>query len=217
LDGLAGTLAGCTHGIESSFTTAGRLPQIVTDMCFDAPAYLTKLPTQRTLRFDKSSLIHTDGSKADTSLGTGIYDGPRNRLVAVMPTGHTGQLNTVPKAEGTAILAALQAAPPGEDVTILTDSLTLIHVIHSPTRYRVHKQKHLLKKVVNIMLSRPGRTTMYKVRAHVGVAGNELSDQQNWRRRHNLRRTRERQRLPSEMLLMQHNTSLRPRPRPQPP
>jgi ribonuclease HI len=138
------------------------------------------LPTHRPLRFDSAQLIYTDGSKQGSAIGSGVYDGPRNRLLGVMPRGHAGQLNTVPKAEGTAMLAALQAAPDGEDVTLLTDSLTLIHMLRSmlsnPTRYRVHKHKHMLKKIVNTMLSRGGSTTIHKVRAHIGVAGNELAD-----------------------------------------
>ena len=96
-----------------------------------------------------------------------------------MPKAHAGQLNTVPKAEGTAVLAALQAIPPEEDLTILTDSMTLLnmitHMLHSPTHYRVHKHKHMLKKNVIILLSRQGTTTFYKVRAHIGVVGKELA------------------------------------------
>ena len=40
----------------------------------------------------------------------------------------------------------------------------------------MHKHKHMLKKIVNAMLSRSGSTHMFKVRAHIGVAGNELAD-----------------------------------------
>ena len=146
----------------------------------DLAAFVASLPTQRPLRFDSAQLIYTDGSKQGSAIGAGVYDGRRRRPVGVMPRGHAGQLNTVPKAEGTGILAALQAVPDGEDVTLLTDSLTLIHmlrsVLHTPTSYRVHKHKHMLKRVVNAMLSRQGATTIYKVRAHIGVRGNELAD-----------------------------------------
>lgn len=66
------------------------------------------------------------------------------------------------------------------DATILTDSLTLIQqidsAIASPTRWRIHKHKHMLKKIVNKLLSRTGSTYLYKVRAHIGVHGNELAD-----------------------------------------
>ena len=62
----------------------------------------------------------------------------------------------------------------------MTDILTLIHMLrttlHTPTRHRVHKHKHMLRRIVNAMLSRAGTTSLYKVRAHVGVAGNELAD-----------------------------------------
>ena len=139
----------------------------------DLAAFVASLPTQRPLRFDSTQLVYTDGSKQGSAIGAGVYDGRRRRLVSVMPRGHAGQLNTVPKAEGTGILAALQAVPDGEDVTLLTDSLTLIHmlrsVLHNPTGYRVHKHKHMLKRIVSTMLSRQGATTSFKVRAHIGV------------------------------------------------
>lgn len=49
-------------------------------------------------------------------------------------------------------------------------------MLYSPTKYRVHKHKHMLNKIVNAMLGRSGATTIYKVRAHIGVVGNELAD-----------------------------------------
>ena len=123
----------------------------------DLAAFVASQPTQRPLRFDSAQLIYTDGSKQGSAIGAGVYDGRRRRLVGVMPRGHAGQFNTVPKAEGTGILAALQAVPDGEDDTLLTDSLTLIHMLRSvlqtPTSYRVHKHKHMLKRIVNAMLS----------------------------------------------------------------
>ncbi len=149
---------------------------------FDETAFLSNLPlaATRTFRLDPATVIYTDGSKQDKYLGAAVYDGRRNKVTAIMPEGHAGQLNTVPKAEGTAILEALQAAPNEEDITILTDSLTLIHQIDSvltnPTRWRIHKHKHMLKKIVHRLLSRAGATTIYKVRAHIGVTGNEIAD-----------------------------------------
>ena len=48
--------------------------------------------------------------------------------------------------------------------------------LHSPCRYSVHKHKHMLTRIINGMLSREGTTTIYKVRTHIGVKGNELAD-----------------------------------------
>jgi ribonuclease HI len=163
-----------------SFEKASELQKLQPRVVYPMEDYVDSLPKERPLRFDSKALVYTDGSKKGAALGAGIYDGPGNKLLALCPTGHAGQLNTVPKAEGTAILAALQQIPAETDVTILTDSLTFIQMLqsmlHNPTRYRVHKHKHLIKRIVNLLLSRTGSTTFYKVRAHVGVAGNELAD-----------------------------------------
>ena len=70
-----------------------------------------------------------------------------------------------------------------DDVTILTDSMTSLHLIRkairSPMRLQDNKHHELLEEIVNILIERSEanlRTTIGKVKAHVGIHGNEQAD-----------------------------------------
>ena len=166
-------------------------PTLTTHPPHAIASLLPDLPTQRTLRFRQSAtrLIYTDGSKnPDTnSLGSGIYSvkAAPNQLVETTlhvthgPALHP-QLNTVPRAEATAILVALQHFGPEEDIVIFTDSLTVIHqlnrALYTPSSQTHHKNGHMLNKIIHTALRRTGTTSIFKVRAHAGVDGNEKAD-----------------------------------------
>lgn len=45
-----------------------------------------------------------------------------------------------------------------------------------PERYVGNKHDHILKRMVQMMRCRKARITIAKVRAHAGIAGNELAD-----------------------------------------
>ena len=70
-----------------------------------------------------------------------------------------------------------------DDVTILTDSMTSLHLIRkairSPMRLQDNKHRELLEEIVNILIERSEanlRTTIGKVKAHIGIHGNEQAD-----------------------------------------
>jgi ribonuclease HI/exonuclease III len=147
------------------------------------PPILELLPTTRHLRFADTNTIYTDGSKhADSgNIGSGVYTAYDSKTYSIRHIGHAPQLNTVPRAESIGPLLALtQIAPPGMDVVIFTDSLTWIHQIrrslYNTSSFNSHKNKAAVNGALYSMLSRPGRTAIYKTRAHIGVDGNEKAD-----------------------------------------
>jgi ribonuclease HI len=156
------------------------------------PSHLDRLPPpqraaitasivrQRTLRFAQTSLTYTDGSKQGSHIGAGVHIAHSQQYIVISLTGHNAALNTVNRAELAAIQAALTQPRP---VTILTDSATSIHqiknILENPMRFRIHNHKLLLVRIAHDMLHRAaqGHTThIYKVRAHIGVAGNTIAD-----------------------------------------
>ena len=98
--------------------------------------------------------------------------------------GHDASLNTALHGELAAIHRALTllSVPnyQGEQV-ILTDSLTSIWLIrralYSPEFLREHKHKRILNEIAQLLVSRTGATSIYKVRAHTGVTGNTAADE----------------------------------------
>ncbi len=80
-----------------------------------------------------------------------------------------------------AIHYALKRIPCDEDITMMTDCLSGLHLIianlQRPERFRYHKHKMILACIAHLLLARTGSTTMYKVRSHIGIKGNEKADQ----------------------------------------
>ncbi len=135
---------------------------------------------QRTLRFAQTSLTYTDGSKQGSHIGAGVHITHSRQYIVISLNGHNSALNTVNRAKLAAIQAALAQPCP---VTILTDSATIIHqitnILDNPTRFRVHNHKLMLVRIAHDMLYRAAQghaTHNYKVRAHIGVKGNEIAD-----------------------------------------
>ena len=102
----------------------------------------------------------------------------------VKPDGHDLQLNTVPYAELVAALHGIMAAPPGAARHIFLDASTAMWLtrmaLHEPERVRTKKHKGILTHIVAQLCSQAmmqGTTfALHKVRAHIGVLGNELAD-----------------------------------------
>lgn len=134
--------------------------------------------------------IYTDGSSLNNGsdgavAGYGIYFGPgdvrnsANRLA--------GPKQTNQRAELTAIVKALTRCPEEEDVAIHTDSqysincFTVWHHAWSKNGWKNSKKqpvenRDLIQAGLDIMASRKGKTRLIKVKAHVGILGNEMAD-----------------------------------------
>ena len=72
---------------------------------------------------------------------------------------------------------------PDEPAYICTNCLNGLYVIKTqikhPTLYNNHSNKTILQKIVELLQQRTQPTTLYKVRAHANIEGNEKADKQN--------------------------------------
>lgn len=151
--------------------------------------------TSARLRHDWENIVYTDGScqkvgKDGTRTGAAIYFA-KDRITVLINTeigGGGGVTNTITRAELLAIMTALtgegREGRPNEDMTILTDSLTSLHLIRKAIRNSMqithHKHKALLDAVVVALIKRVNgglNTHIGKVQAHIGVYGMEMADQ----------------------------------------
>ncbi|KAG7674629.1 hypothetical protein KSW81_000275 [Nannochloris sp. 'desiccata'] len=142
--------------------------------------YIDSLPTTKNLKFANRRIIYTDGSKTETEISGGIYNANDNTSVHIQLLGHSSILNTCFRAEAAAICHAVDTLDPLVDITIATDSQTSMqninNILLNPNKYRTHKHRNLLHRIINKLLSRPGKTTLIKVKAHCGISGNEKAD-----------------------------------------
>ena len=139
------------------------------------------------LRYDPQSFVYTDASldvsKEGSALGCGIH-APCDASVADKGFTSTG---SVQRGELLAIWWAIcntcanHADAPPKDWHVLTDSLGSIFLIHQawyqPYKVTSHVHGALLRSIVTAIAARQGRTTIGKVRAHIGVLGNERADE----------------------------------------
>jgi len=104
-----------------------------------------------------------------------VYHPSTKSINLVEPTG-AGLTNTIGRAE----LAAIAAAVTHDHNCIGTDSLDSIHQIRKqllyPEKHRHHVQKDLLKKITNLIRNSETHISLYKVKAHAGLVGNECAD-----------------------------------------
>ena len=91
---------------------------------------------------------------------------------------------TMTRAELAAIQAALTTSPPAHNIHILTDSLASIYMIsnkiYKPSKQFGHCSKDILQDIVDLIRIRGtegGKTTIGKIKAHIGYIGNEMADQ----------------------------------------
>jgi len=70
---------------------------------------------------------------------------------------------------------------PNEPAHIFTDCLNCIHVLNTqikhPTQNNNHADKTILTSMVEMLKNRTQPTTIYKVKAHININGNEQADQ----------------------------------------
>ena len=134
---------------------------------------------------EAANILYTDGSAATglegQSIGAGVYCRAPDLQLAVDPCGISAT-NTITRAELTAIFAALQQRPAG-DCTIATDSLasmfSINRALRRPASCTESPHQALLLQISQLMLSRSQhglRTNIIKVKAHVGIQGNEEAD-----------------------------------------
>jgi len=134
-------------------------------------------------RWNRASFAYTDASKAQCSpgLGCGVYLpfaalGARRHALHLPGSADT---HVVP-GELAAILQALQLAPRDRPLHILTHSLTSLHPVSRTARRPASLHSPLatlLPVIVDLACTRTSPTTIQKVRAHVGIFGNEIADQ----------------------------------------
>ena len=131
-------------------------------------------------------IVFTDGSAGDGPqghcIGARVYCWVHNINLKVDPCGRSAT-NTITRAELVAILAALQQMET-QGCTLATDSLASMFMINnalrsfSSTSESPHSE--LLNVIAQVMLSTAKlglKTSLLKVKSHIGVQGNEMADQ----------------------------------------
>jgi len=135
-----------------------------------------RAPTPR--RFPTGRRVFTDGSLIDhTDVGAAYYREDTDTTVHIS----VDQEPNILRAELTAILQAVQDYREDPEVLqIFTDSLLSIRLVHRwmhvPTALERTDHMDLLDSLLRAVSDRRGRTEIYKVRAHIGVEGNERAD-----------------------------------------
>ena len=109
-----------------------------------------------------------------------MYNQHKNLELAVRLPG----LQNIFRAELMAIHTALKKiieVYPNEPAHIYTDCLNGLYVIKTQikhlTLHNNHPDKTILQEIVEILQQRTQPTTLYKVRAHANITGNERADE----------------------------------------
>jgi ribonuclease HI len=149
------------------------------------PNYQTNFP----LKFHPQFSYYTDGSFMKPieiapgvwrreRAGYGIYS-PKGLNIAKRLHGHQNIL----RAEMMAIhktLRIINTQFPNEPAFIFTDSLNVLYLLNTqikhPTLHNSHPDQTTLNSMVKILQNRTQPITLYKVRAHVNIDGNEKAD-----------------------------------------
>ncbi|KAK3236274.1 hypothetical protein CYMTET_53576 [Cymbomonas tetramitiformis] len=145
-------------------------------------------------RFNRNEMVYTDGSQRkvkrengeqEEATAAGVWD-PRGGQNAEYMQRWQGHCQTVNRAELTAIYMALmlEANTGTTEVNICTDSLTSLYQIQNmkrrPHALEKHVHRDILWKIMKQIQTLNGEGTkvaLYKVKAHVGIHGNEKADE----------------------------------------
>ena len=121
---------------------------------------------------------YTDGScigKAENFTGAGVYS-PQTKAECYVDSRGVGMINTINRAELTGIAAALT----NKYTQIASDSACSLSQIRKqllfPEMQRDHIHPNLLERYVSMISASPEPICFYKVKAHIGIAGNECAD-----------------------------------------
>ena len=148
---------------------------------------MTKDITAQQARWNPEATVYTDGSfKKDTNLtSSGIYGFKDGIEVSIkVRPSKPGPVHTINRAEMLAIHEALRHWEQCDNVSIATDTANAMKSINkqprNPHKHNEHVHKNLLEAIAKLLLSRARRalsTSLFKVKSHIGIHGNELADQ----------------------------------------
>jgi len=156
-------------------------PSHLADWCPAPPS-----PRQWTTQ-QQEAMIYTDGSCIKTAEGNqcsaGVYVPSEKTAIKIDPAG-IGITNTINRAELAGILVALlEGLTNHKHIFILTDSMCSLLQINKfllyPQAYLLHIHHKLLAAISNALEHRcqtGGSITLLKVKAHIGIQGNEAAD-----------------------------------------
>ena len=140
---------------------------------------LTDMPP---LLLDADSVVYTDGSCRGTSLTAAWVQPSTGRSQTLRLLGPSSAQRTPLRGELVAIHAALHSPhfPPDLPLDLMTDSLTSQQLASAylvrPTHLRFHKHRFLVAAIAQNLVMRRAPVRIMKVRAHIGVVGNEAAD-----------------------------------------
>ena len=152
------------------------------DHCLRDRALAEILQQPPPLQWDAASIVYTDGSKHGTSITAAWVHPASGQSHAVHLPGPPSAQRTSLRGELAAIHEAIHSPqfPLYRPLTLGTDSLTSSQLISAhmvrPTQLRFHKHRWLIAAIAQNLLSRVAPVRIMKVRAHVGISGNEAAD-----------------------------------------
>jgi len=122
---------------------------------------------------------YTDGScltyKSQQRVGAGVFI-PATKTAIYVYSGGFGISNTINRAELTGIVSALRA----KCTHIATDSACFLSQTRKqllfPELHRKHTHSKLLEQFISMINKSDTPINFYKIKAHVGVIGNEFAD-----------------------------------------
>ena len=137
----------------------------------------------RKLKWANTPIIYTDGSSKDGIAGGGVVCPSGPSLGATISASRFKILvgpGSSLKAELQALFHACKIAPPEANITIATDCLvgicSISIAIRDPLSIDGHTEEWSLRQCVDQLKLRTGRTHIMKVKAHIGIEGNEYAD-----------------------------------------
>ena len=142
------------------------------------------------LKHVAKDIIYTDGSRREFPDASFVTGGGVHRKSVHAPihltvrTNTAGENNTINRAEAASIYVALQECRPDHDEVIATDSKCSMDKIAKHMRdpaltvNDIHRP--MLQAITELLVQRASncvKTTLMKVKSHIGVRGNEQADQ----------------------------------------